>query len=790
MNIPDGGSFGALLRRHRTAAGLTQEELAERADLSVRGLKYLERDGRSPYPATVRRLADALELSGEARGRFASAARRSVRPDEDHPPVHRPHALPEPPTPLIGREAEMAALRDLLRRDGARLVTLTGPGGVGKSALALHAARDLRAAFPDGAAFVPLAPLADPALVLPTVADALGVAEGAGHSLVDRLAAHVREERLLLVLDNLEHLLDAAPMLADLLARCAGMHILATSRAPLRLRWEHELPVPPLALPDSGAGGDPASIGDAPAIRLFVERAKAVRPNLAIVPADLAAIAAICARLDGLPLAIELAATWTRLLTPRALLARMDPALPLLTGGQRDLPARQRTLQETIAWSYDLLAPAERAWLRQIAVFAGGWTIEAAATIREAENAAPHDTWTAMAALLDQSMILRMEGIGDEPRFDMLRTIREFCLERLAREGEEAEVRGRHADYFVALAEQAAPHLEGEEQTAWLDRLAREADNLRAALDWLYARRDAATGLQLVRALKVYWFVRGHLIEGYDRAAAFATLDEAAAFPLLRGDALTAAGFLARESGDYDRAEAASRQALALAHRLHDRPRAADAMANLGYIALQRGEDNAARDLFRRSLTTYREVRNLQGIADSLSFLALTAYRGGDLATARRLNEESLAIWEGLDDRQATVWARTRLALVLLAQDQHPAAYEHLMASLETSRALAFRGAFSWCFDGLAHLAATAGEHALAARLLAAAAATREAAGIRLSPAEWTENDRLRERVREELGVAAFGRIWGEREAWQVERLADAVARDVGSRYQWNRFVR
>jgi predicted ATPase len=584
------------------------------------------------------------------------------------------------------------------------------------------------------------------------------------------------------VLDNLEHLLDVAPMLADMLGRCPGVRILATSRAPLRLRWERELPVPPLALPDPGDGGDPASIGDAPAIRLFVERATAARPDLAIGPADMAAIAAICARLDGLPLAIELAAAWIRLLLPRALLVRMDSALPLLAGGQRDLPARQRTLRETIAWSYDLLAPAEQVWLRRLAVFAGGWTIEAAAEIREAEDEAPQDTLPAMAALVDQSMILRMEGIGDEPRFDMLHTIREFCLERLAHEGEEARVRGRHSSYFVVLAEEAAPHLESQEQAAWLGRLAREAGNLRAALDWLYAQRDGETGLRLVRALKVYWFVRGHLIEGSERAVAFATLDEAAAFPLLHSDALIAAGFLAREYGDYDGAEAASRQALELAHRLHDRQRAADAMANLGYVALQRGEDDAARDLFRRSLATYREVGNLQGIADSLSFLALTAYRGGDLAAARQLNEESLAIWEGLDDQQATVWARTRLALVLLAQGEHVAAYECLMASLVTSRALDFRWGFSWCFDGLAHLEATAGEHALAAQLLAAAEAVREVAGFQLSHAEWAENDRLRERVRKELGAAAFGRIWREREGWQVERLANAVAR---ARSRW-----
>jgi len=782
MDTHDTPSFGALLRHHRSAAGLTQEELAERAQLSVRGIKYLEHDGRRPYGDTVRRLAGALGLDADARARFEAAAHRGISAaagDEQPGPGFRP--LPQLPNGLIGRETVVAALRDLVGGDAVRLVTLTGPGGVGKTALALHLAAELRATFPDGVAFVPLASLADPGRILQTIADALGVGETADWPVLERLGASLRGKQLLLVLDNCEHLPDAAPALADLLGRCAPMKVLATSRAPLHIRGEREFPVSPLALPDPARLPLPAALAAVPAVALFRDRAVAVRPDFAVTPGNAAAVAEICIRLDGLPLAIELAAARIKLLTPQAILGRMGQLLPLLIGGARDLPTRQRTLRDTIVWSHELLTGAERRLLRRAAVFAGGWTFEGLEVISEAAGASSLDLLDGMASLVDQSMVRQDEGGDGEPRFDMLQTIREFALERLRASGEDADVRDRHAAYLVGLAEVAASHLEGADQAIWLDRLAREDDNIRAALAWAYERKDADLGLRLVRALTVYWFVRGHLVEGYEQTIRFTGLPESAALPILRGDALNAAGFLAREYGDYERAYAASRESLALSHRLNDRKRAADALANLGYVALQQGKHGDAQDLFQRSLATNRELGNRQGIADSLSFLALTAFRSRNLDGARRMNEESLALWEALDDRQATVWARTRLAFVLLEQGAHAAAYSQLMMGLVTARELDFRPGFSWSLDGLAHLAARQDIPDLAGRLAAAASSVRAVAGIRLSPQEQSENERLREQIRAAIGSEMGADTWANGERWTVDEVIATVQQAFGT---------
>ena len=783
MDTHDTPPFGALLRRHRSAAGLTQEELAERAQLSVRGIKYLERNGRRPYGDTVRRLAGALGLDAEVRARFEAAARRGISAaagDEQHGPGFRPP--PRLPNGLVGREAAIAALRTLVGGDaGGRLVTLTGPGGVGKTALALHLAAELRAAFPDGVAFVPLASLADPDLLLPTIADALGVGAAADRQGLEQLGTSLRGKQLLLVLDNCEHLPDAAPALADLLGYCEPLKVLATSRAPLHIRGEREFPVPPLVLPDPARLPPPAALAAVPAVALFMDRAVAVRPDFAVTPGNAAAVAEICIRLDGLPLAIELAAARIKLLTPQAILGRMGLLLPLLTGGARDLPERQRTLRDTIAWSYNLLTGAERVLLRRAAVFVGGWTFGDLAAISEVAGDPSLDLLDGMASLVNQSMIRQDEGGDGEPRFDMLRTIREFALERLAESGEEADVRDCHAAHLVVLAESAAPYLEGADQALWLDRLARDDDNIRAALAWAYDREDVDLGLRLVRALTVYWFVRGHLVEGYEETIRFTGLPGSTALPILRGDALNAAGFLAREYGDYERAYAASRESLALSHRLNDRKRAADALANLGYVALQQGKHGDAHDLFQRSLATNRELGNRQGIADSLSFLALTAFRSRDLDGARRMNEESLALWEVLDDRQATVWARTRLAFVLLEQGAHAAAYREFMKSLVIAQELDFRPGFSWSLDGLAHLAARQDIPHLAGRLAAAASSVRAVAGIRLSPLEQTENDRLREEIRSAIGGETDVDTWANGERWTVDEVIAIVQQAFGT---------
>ena len=434
----------------------------------------------------------------------------------DFPPLAsldaRRHNLPTHPTALLGRERELAEVRKLYE-DGARLVTLTGPGGTGKTRLGLQVAADLLDAFEHGVFLVELAPISDPALVPSTVAQALGVRDIGSRPIVDAVKKHLRSRSVLLLLDNFEQVLPAAAVAADLLAACPGLAVLATSREPLRLRGEHEYAVPPLALPEAGLGTTSEVVSQAPAVALFVQRARAVRADFALTDENAAAVAEVCARLDGLPLAIELAAARVRLLTPEAMAARLERRLPLLVGGARDLPARQRALRDTIAWSHDLLDEHERRLFRRLSVFVGGWTLDAAEAVCNTDGNL--DTLDGLESLVSKSLVRQDVDARGEPRFAMLETIREYALERLAASGEAAEMRQRHADNYVALAERTAPELYGHGLVAWFVRLEAEHDNMRAALAWSQAEeRGAGIRLRLPLALWRFWLVRGYPAEG------------------------------------------------------------------------------------------------------------------------------------------------------------------------------------------------------------------------------------------------------------------------------------
>jgi predicted ATPase/class 3 adenylate cyclase/Tfp pilus assembly protein PilF len=569
----------------------------------------------------------------------------------DFPPLksldRQVHNLPPQLTPFIGREALAEEIRDRLELPAVRLLTLTGPGGTGKTRLALHVATDLVGEYADGVWFVPLAPITSATMVATTIAGALGVRESVAEPIESSLRAYLRARRLLLVLDNVEHVVDAAPLVADLLANCPDLQVLVTSRAPLHISSEHELPVPPLDVPSTER---PLRFDDAlasEAVRLFVDRARAVQNRFELTEENAEAIVAICRRLDGLPLAIELAASRVRLLPPKAILARLDSRLSLLTGGGRDLPERQQTLRGAIAWSHDLLDPAQQTFFRRLAVFAGGWSLEAAEAVTGFGANPPLPVFDGLEALHDTSLVRLQEPVdsdaGDEPRFAMLQTIREFATEQLDISGELVQAKQAHASWFLELALSAEPHLARPSAVSWLERLESEHDNLRGALDWLRSQADGDQALNLAAALWRFWWLRGHVAEGRDQLeTALAVAGSVAS--ATRASALDGAGVLAETQGDYDRAEALHRESLTLSRDRGDKTGIARALGNLGVVAFDRGDDNQATALLEESLALAREIGDHLLIATALNDLGIVAYEGGDLDRAEPLYQESLSL--------------------------------------------------------------------------------------------------------------------------------------------------
>ena len=734
-------SFGEALRHHRMAAGLSQEELAERAGLSTKAIGALERGARRhPYPHTVRALADALGLTEDERAALHAATARSsavpaVAVAEPAPPAQdRAPSVPAQLSALIGREREVAIVRHLLERPGTRLLTLTGPGGVGKTRLALRVAEEVGANFPDGIAFLALAPLAEPALVLDAIARALAVTGLSDASPLDTLVSALRGRRLLLLLDNFEHLTDAAPDVAALLAACPSLVVLVTSRSPLRVRGEQEYRVPPLDLPQPGIGTDPDAALASDAVRLFVARARESQADFALTPANTAAVVAICRRLDGLPLALELAAARIGLLPPAALLGRLDRALPLLADGPRDLPARQRTMRDAIAWSHDLLTPKERATFARLAVFAGGGTLDAAEAICADADAEAPAALDRVATLLRSNLLVRDGTSGGEegpgsPRVRMLEPIREFAEERLAADSESADLRRRHAEYYLAL-------VEGErvDQSAWLRRVGPEHDNLRAALRWAFGGGgDAHLGLRLAAALWWFWEVRGHLTDGrawLERALAA----EAGPPTSLRAEAYFGAGALAIRQRDYAAADAFDEQSLAIWRALDDPSGIARALTALAEVALRRGDQGRASALLAESVALRRALGDNAGLAESVNLAGLVARDTGDYARAQDLFEECLVLWRELQRPWGISIVLGNLGHLGLRQGDEERAAALLGECLALSWELGASWNIAYGLEGLAGVAARRGEVGRAARMWGAAEALREAIGAPLPP--------------------------------------------------------
>ena len=574
--------------------------------------------------------------------------------------VIRPPNLPVQRTSFVGREKEVSAAKELLLRKDVRLVTVTGPGGIGKSRLAVQVASGLVDSFPSGTHFVSLASLSDPGLIASVIVQALGIREAGGLSPLEILKQNLQDSLrapMLLLLDNFEHLVQAAPIVAEILTMGPNLKIMVTSRAALHLYGEHEFPVPPLAMPDSLAMPPVDVLSQYPAVALFVQRAVAVKPDFELNQENAASVTEICVRLDGLPLAIELAAARVKVLPPSSMRTRLASRLQLLTGGARDLPRRQQTLRAAMDWSYDLLSPAEQKLFRRLPVFVGGCTLEGAEAVCDTNRDLHLDLLDGMASMVDKSLVQQVESAKGESRFVMLETIREYALEKLKASGEETSTKRAHAAYCLVLAEEEAPEQSGVGGAIWLERLTVENDNFRAALERLTDIGDAEWGLRLGAALFRFWEAREYLAEGRDRLGKLLKLAGAAAPTKGRARALFAAGVLAVEQGDYPASDVLIQESLDIARQLHDDQGAAVSLNALAVNARDRGDVPVARSRFEESLRLWRELGDQKAIARSLSNLADAAKLQGDYGTARSLHAECSAIFQGIGDRPGVAWS-------------------------------------------------------------------------------------------------------------------------------------
>ncbi|MDQ3930505.1 MAG: tetratricopeptide repeat protein, partial [Chloroflexota bacterium] len=744
--MSDEHSFGAYLRQRRKLFGYTQDEFAEMAGCSKALIRKIEAGERRPSRQIAELLMEGLEVPAEEQAEFMRLARgeaplqapatlpppalvpptvplpRAAVPAATPPatpifpgalaPTQAPFApaslvaplapksattdtrpasgLPVQLTALIGREEEVDSISARLLDEDVRLLTLLGPPGIGKTRLAIEVAWELQHSFRDGVYFVGLAPISDPALVIATIAQALGLREAGGQTFALVLTNYLRDKQTLLVLDTFEQVIEAAPQVVELLTTCPGLKVLVTSREALHVRGERQFPVQPLEMPPPGSRLPASELLTYPAVQLFMERAQAVKPQFELSGENAVAVTSICARLDGLPLALELAAARIKLFPAHEIASRLDRSLPLLTGGARDLPVRQQTLRGAIQWSYDLLDAEEKELFARLGVFVGGCDLSGIEAIFQGPEGevGPDivDLLTQVESLLDKNLIQQVKshaGQGDEPRFSMLEMIRQYALERLTESGLEAQVRAAHADYYRKLAETAEPELKGAGQAAWLDRLEAEHDNLRAAMSWFAERGDVQCGLQMSGMLWRFWYVRGYFTEGRKWLSQFLSMPGGKERNSARAKALNGAGNLAYNQADYPTAQALHEESMSISKELGDKLNFAASLNNIGIILRRRGEYARARQMFEEAIETNREIANPHWQAINLNNLGNVLFDQGDYVSARAYQEESLGIFTALGDEWGIAMSSNDLGRIVFDQGDYATArilYERSLA--------------------------------------------------------------------------------------------------------------
>ena len=739
-------------RRFQSAADLAFALVS----LSAKG-KHEPNRGIDDLMVDLRRLNQRLESEAES-----LSARR--------PP---PNNLSVQHVSMVGRERETEQICDILRRDGTRLLTLTGVGGTGKTTLARAVARQLRDEFSDGVFFIELAAIKQADLVASTIAQPLGVKASDGKPSIEALKDYARGRNMLLVLDNFEHLPTAASLLAELLAAAPRLKMVVTSRALLHLSLEREYLVPPLATPEAPKQFSPDDLMRYEAVRLFVERAREVKANFALTDENARSVAEICVQLDGLPLAIELAAARVRVLSPRAILSRLDRRLKLLTGGALDLPARQRTINGAMEWSYELLSDGEKQLFRRLAVFAGGFTLEAAegvvgqpsAVVQHATAEPMIEVLDGITSLVDKSLLVAKPQSYGEVRFRMLEVVREYAFDRLEASGEAEQMRRHHAAYFLGIAEEAEPHLHGSQPAKWLRRLEEEHGNIRAALRWWLAR-DAGMAARMGAAIRYFWVFQGHLAEGLAVSQEILSLCDRAP-TTARWKLLSMAGNLARFQGDYETARRLYEEGLSAGRSVHDLQQVSLSCRGLGGLALEQGDYPTARGFAAEALSVARQSNDRFSIARSLNMIGDMARAQGEDAAARPLYEESIAICRQLGNNYATANILTNLAAAEFGDGNYSAAHAHFTEGLTMIREasgeiVGDKISISYLLDGLAALAGLRGESELAATVAGAAEQLRESINYNVEPAERRFRDAYIASLRTVLSEDDFSRAYGQ----------------------------